>query len=451
MSLTQDRLAHIALNRFGLGAKPLSLGRIRADPKAAILDELHTPGIARILNGKLPTYEEACMAVDTDFSAEDGIKEAELTARINKHMEPDVGFVERRVQFFSNHFSMSVDKDSAIRTTIGQLERDVIRTNVLGSFKSMLLGVMKHPAMLRYLDNCDSIGPHSVAGRSWGVGLNHNLAREIMELHTLGVSGGYTEIDIDRLAAALTGWSYVRGWEADGRYNGGIRANRGRFMFRQKWHEPGTKQVLGRIFGQTGMDQAVAILETLAVHPSTAQFIAFKLVHHFITDEPTPAMVDPIATVFRTTHGDLRAVAHALINLPEAWTAPLTKLRTPYELQIAAMRAMNREYPQSKRWPFYSTLDALYNYPWQHPAPDGYSDDSDYWMSPDAMRIRLETAQLTASELLQLGKFNATASELTHNLYGAALSASSRDAVAGALDRKDGLAPLFMIPEFQRR
>lgn len=447
----QDKLALVALNRFGLGSRSGSLGAVRADAKAALLAEVNTLGIAHIVKGTLPTYEGACRAVDRDFLIQDEINQAELAARIKKHMEPDIGFVERLVLFFSNHFSMSIDKDSAIRATIGQLERDVIRKNVLGSFKDMLLGVMKHPAMLRYLDNCDSIGPRSKAGKAWGAGLNHNLAREILELHTLGVSGGYTETDIDHLAAALTGWSYVRGWEADGHYNGGNRFNRGRFLFRAEWHEPGPKGLLGRVFSQTGVDQAVAMLAMLAVHPSTAQFLAFKLVRHFITDEPTPAMVDAIANVFHSTQGDLKAVAKALINLPEAWTLPLTKLRTPYELQIAMMRAMNRTYTAPTRWVFYSTLDALYNYPWLHPAPDGYSDESGYWMSPDAMRIRLETAQMGASTMLDIALFDRTPADLAHTMFGSAMADASSAAVSGTVVKRDGLATLFMLSEFQRR
>lgn len=195
----QERLAHLAMNRFGLGAKPGGIARIRGNPKAAVRRELNDSNIAEISNSKLPSYVAACKVVHTDFTAENNLKEKELSARIEKHLKPEIGFVERLVLFFSNHFSMSINKDGAVRATIGQLERDVIRKHVLGSFKAMLLGVIKHPAMLCYLDNDDSIGPTSTSGLSWGVGLNHNLAREILELHTMGVGGGYTEEDISTL------------------------------------------------------------------------------------------------------------------------------------------------------------------------------------------------------------------------------------------------------------
>lgn len=447
----QDRLAHIALNRFGLGPKPGALARIRADAKAAVLAELDTPGIAAITDTTLPNYVAACQIVDTDFTAVYNLKETELAARLTKHKQPDVGFVERLVIFFSNHFSMSVNKDTAIMATLGQLERGVIRKNVLGTFKNMLIGVMKHPAMQRYLDNCDSIGPNSAAGKDWGVGLNHNLAREICELHTLGVNGGYTENDIDALAAALTGWSYVRGWEADGKYNGGTAANRGQFIYRPTWHEPGSKKFLGVTFKQTGQDQALAMLTYLATHPSTAQFIAYKLVRHFITDDPTPAMVNPLAATFRNTGGNLKAVARRLVNLADAFTAPLKKFRTPYELQVAELRALQRSYTADESWIFQSPLYALHNYPWEHVTPDGYPDETTYWLAADAMRIRLETAQLNAYELAQKGPYTMTVPQMAQDMYGAGLSGRSRQAITAAPDLESGLTMLFMVPEFQRR
>lgn len=453
MSLTVDqvRRAHLAFNRFGLGAKPGGIVKIGKDAKAALVAELNRTDIAKITATGLPAYVQACQVVHTTFDAEHGFKEAELTARINKQRGVTIGFVERLVMFFSNHFSMSINKDGAIRATIGQLERDVIRRHVLGSFKSMLIGVMKHPAMLAYLDNADSIGPNSPTGQSWGAGYNQNLAREILELHTLGVGGGYTQRDVDNFAKVLTGWSFVRGWEADGQYNGGSPQNRGQFIFRNDWHEPGAQRVLGRTYSQTGIKQGEAVLAALAAHPATAQFLAFKLVRHFITDNPTPALVKPVADAYRKSGGNLKATAKALINLPAAWTRPLRKLRTPYELQIAEMRALQRAYEPNGRWPFNETLYALRHMPWERPAPDGYSDESAYWMGPDAMRIRLETAQMNAWALQQVAPVQITAPRLAGQLFMSALSTASRQAVSQAPDLQDGLTMVFMIPEFQRR
>ena len=445
----QNRRAHIALNRFGLGAKPGGILRIRADAKAALEAELNQADIALINRPGLPVYGDACKFVHTD--GEDILKERELTARIAQHLQPEIGFVERLVLFFSNHFSMSVNKDGAIRATIGQLEREVIRADVLGSFSNMLVGVMKHPAMLCYLDNDDSIGPRSVAGRAWGAGLNHNLAREIFELHTLGVNGGYTENDIDSLAKVLTGWSFVRGWEADGRYNGGNSRNRGKFIYRADWHEPGTQVILGKSYTNLGKKQCQTVLNILGRHPATAQFIAFKLIRHFITEDVTPEMVAPVAQAFRSSGGNLKATAQALIDLPQAWSLPLKKMRTPYELQIAEMRALNRDYPPDNLWPFNSALDALRHSPWQHLTPDGYTDDDAYWMGSDAMRIRLETAQMNARTLMQISLVDTTPLQLADRMFATALSAQSRNAVATSPTKQYGLTALFMIPEFQRR
>ncbi len=240
----------------------------------------------------------------------------EIDARIDKHMSVPIGFVERLVIFWSNHFSMTVHKSDAVRGLIGQLERDVIRKNVLGKFSDMLVGVMRHPAMLSYLDNVNSIGPNSPAGKSWGVGFNENLAREAMELHTVGSGGGYTEDDVTAFARILTGWSYVRDWEADRHYNGGTQANRGRFIYRWNWHEPGTIRFRGKDYAPEGMMQGLRALLDLARSSATAEHIAFKLVRHFITDEPTPALVDPLKQKFIETGGDLKAVALALLDFP---------------------------------------------------------------------------------------------------------------------------------------
>jgi len=230
-------------------------------------------------------------------------------------MSVEIGFVERLVMFWSNHFSMSVSKTETIRGTIGQWERDVVRRHVLGHFTDMRRGTIEHPAMIAYLDNDISIGPNSPVGQSWGAGYNENLAREILELHTVGNGGGYSEKDVTAFAKMLTGWSYVRGWESDGGWNGGTPENRGRFIYRPDWHEPGEFTLMGKTYPALGKRQVERALEYLAMHPATAEHLAFKLVRHFITDEPTAAMVNPLKQKFLQTGGNLRAVAMALIDL----------------------------------------------------------------------------------------------------------------------------------------
>jgi uncharacterized protein (DUF1800 family) len=208
---------------------------------------------------------------------------------------------------------------------------------------------------------------------------------------------------------------------------------------------------MGTSYGQLGIDQGKSVLSDLAHHPATAEHIAFKLIRHFITDEPTSDLVNPVAHAFLISEGDLKATAQALIDLPAAWSLPLTKARTPYELQIAEMRAMGTLYAPEARWPFTAPLQALGHLPWQRSTPDGYPDESAYWLGPDAMRIRLETAQLNARTLQEVKPLTHSPVQVAERLFGTYLSAPSRQAIADAWTQTDGIATLFMIPEFQRR
>jgi uncharacterized protein (DUF1800 family) len=453
ITAAQARLAHLVLNRFGLGAKPGAIQRIGANPKAYLLAEINRPGIADIANPNLATYAAACRLTDGDFSAAERIKNQELEARITKAMQPEIGFVERLVMFFSNHFSMAVSKEGAVRPTLGQMERSVIRRHVLGSFSAMLQGVMLHPAMLDFLDNSSSVGPNSPYGREHNLGLNENLGRELLELHTLGVGGGYTQADVVALAKILTGWSVVRGWEADRRWDGGTPANRGQFLWRPRRHEPGTHTLLGRAFPANGVLQGRNALAMLALHPSTAEFLAFKLIHHFITDSPQPAQVNAVAAAYRASRGDIKATVLAMLDLPEAFTAPLTKLRTPYELQLAMMRALGRRYPVNRSWAFDAPLYDMRNMPWERRSPDGYPDETAYWLRPDGMRVRLETSRMAAWVFQDARRYTLTAPQMATGVFGTTLSPESRLAVvdAEADDRIRAVATLFMLPEFQWR
>jgi uncharacterized protein (DUF1800 family) len=439
----------IAFQRFGLGALPGGPKQIERDPKAAVLRELDVADIAEVTGKKLPSYERACLEGQQGYSRAEELRRRELDARIDKQMRVQIGFVERLVMFWQNHFSMTVNKAETIRGTIGQLERDVIRKNVLGRFEDMLDGVMSHPAMIAYLDNDDSMGPNSEIGLQWGAGFNENLARESLELHTLGSGGGYTEQDVSAYAKILTGWSYVRGWESDGRWNGGTPANRGRFIFREEWHEPGPIEFMGRTYAQPGTGQARRVFEFLAASPATAEHIAFKLVRHFITDEPTPAMVEPLKARFLETDGNLKQVARALVELPEAWTLPLEKVRTPYELAIAQYRALGTRYLTDEYWALSETLRALHHMIWEAPSPEGYSDEAAYWLDPDGMTIRLDTAQLSAR--VYGSRLKGSTPQLANNLYGKSLSRATRERIAGSGDVNRELTILFCSPEFQRR
>ena len=440
----------IALQRFGLGPKPGAPARIGANAKAMVLAEIAAPQNALIQGAQLPDYGTACAVGEgPSFEAAENICEAELRARFAKAMVPEIGFTERLVHFWSNHFSMSTNKAMIVRSTYGQLERDVIRRHVYGRFVDMLKGVLTHPAMIAYLDNADSVGPNSPAG-SWG-GLNENLAREILELHTVGTGGGFGEADVNQFARVITGWSYVRGWEADNRTNGGTPANRGRFLFRPDWHEPGTRTVMRRSFAPAaGAGQGMAVLEMLARQPATAEHIAFKLVRHFITDQPTATQVAALKKVYLETRGDLAAVSRALVELPECWSLPLTKLRTPYEMAIAQFRAMGApSVSADTKWEFRAPLYSLHNMTWEHGPPDGWDDATATWLNPDAARIRLDAAIFYRDVYFKT--FTGGVVARAKDLFGEWLSDASRTAINKGADVRQRLGLLLTLPELQRR
>ncbi len=317
----------------------------------------------------------------------------------------------------------------------GSFEREAIRPHVLGRFGDMLKAVEQHPAMLYYLDNQQSIGPASRAGQQGKRGLNENLAREILELHTLGVDGGYTQADVSSLSRIITGWTVA---EPDKDPELG-----GRFSFAAARHEPGDHAVLGKVYGEDAQRQGEAVLADLAAHPSTARHIARKLARHFVADAPPPLLVDRLAKTFLETRGDLGAVTRALVGAPEAWSAPATKLRTPQDFVVAALRATGRPPDPGA----VTSLLALLGQPlWQPIGPNGFSDLSAEWASPEGVSARLDAAA-------QWGRQNARLdpNALLDAVIGAAASAETRQAVARAESRAQGLALLFMSPEFQRR
>src|SRR3984893_6604731 len=259
---------------------------------------------------------------------------AEALARLQRAVIADCGFVERLVAFWSNHFCISANKGELARMWAGSFEREAIRPHVLGRLGDMLEAVEQHPAMLFFLDNQQSLGPDSRAGINRKRGLNENLAREIMELHTLGVDGGYTQEDVTSLARIITGWTFA------GRQ--GLIGTPGTFVFNTNAHQPGPQRLLGKVYEANGVAQGIAALADIARHPSTAKFIATKFVRHFVADDPPPALVARLQGVFQKSDGDLTALSMALVDSDEAWQVPLTKLRSPYEFLVAAGRLLAR-------------------------------------------------------------------------------------------------------------
>lgn len=430
------------------------MARFGEDPKAALIAEVMTSGIALVTDRSLPTYEEACVAGVTtkdmpdDMMSADEALNIELRARFDKHIAVDIGFVERLVLFWSNHFAMAYPKSSVVRGTIGDWERRIIRGNVLGRFSDMLAQTMRHPAMIAYLDNEQSIGDQSVYGKPRRVSYTENLAREILELHTLG-AGNYDEDDVKALSKMLTGWSYVRARDADLGMHGGTNANRGQFIFRSDWHQPERQVFLGTSIPDTGQGQAEAAFEILARRPETATKLATKLVRHFITDNPTPEMIQPLVDAFGTNGGDLRAMSLALLELPEAWSESADKLRTPYEYLIGMFRAMRARFREEDEGVGSKILGTLNHDAWDAPSPEGFPDDTQYWLSPQAVSFRIDAAQLVARAFSAYTTVDSA--QLARDLYGLSMSTQTRERVTYAGSQTASLTILFSSPEFQRR
>jgi uncharacterized protein (DUF1800 family) len=339
--------------------------------------------------------------------------------------------------FWSNHFCISAAKGGLARMWAGSFEREAIRPHVLGRFADMLKAVEQHPAMLFFLDNQQSLGPDSRVGINRNRGLNENLAREIMELHTLGVGGGYSQDDVTSLARVITGWTYA------GRQ--GQLGPPGTFVFNANAHEPGAQRVLGKIYNAGGVEQGEAVLADIARHPSTAKFIATKFVRHFVADDPPPALVAKLQGVFTKTDGDLKALAVALVDADDSWTAPIAKMRSPYEYLIATARIQARV-PEDPGGVL-GGLNVLGQPLWSPAGPNGFADSNAAWAAPEGMKLRLDIASQVASRMNN----NIDPRELLELAAADAASEDTRRTIERAETRQQAMAILLMSPEFQRR
>jgi len=369
----------------------------------------------------------------------------EATARLRHAATTDRPFVERLTQFWTNHFAISVDK-IAVLGLAGAFEREAIRPNVLGNFTDLLLAVEQHPAMLLYLDNHLSVGPGSRAAQiaerrqsERKVGINENLAREILELHTLGVNGGYTQRDVTTFAEVITGWSIGGNF---GRMRNG---EPGKFMFRAQLHEPGAKTVLGKRYEQSDLSQGEAVLRDIATKPATANFIATKLARHFIADDPPPAAITRIAKAFTKSHGDLPTVYRALVESREAWSEPLPKFKTPSDYIVSTYRALDLPVDMTRRG--LASFELLGQRTYSPGSPAGWPDRSVDWDGASALMKRIEWADAVGQ---RVGTRH-NAAELAPALLGGALSDATRTAIARAASGSQALTLLLTAPEFLRR
>jgi len=355
----------------------------------------------------------------------------EAKARLDAAIAPEIGFVERLIWFWSNHFCISAD---VTQSMAGGYEREAIRPNVLGRFSEMLLASAGHPAMLFYLDNSRSIGPRSVAGLVNTRGLNENLAREILELHTLGVRSVYTQEDVTSFAKVLTGWTIIPA--ATNPEHGG------EFVFNPRMHEPGPQTVVGKVYAQGDAAQGRAVLADIARHPATAAHVARKLARHFAADEPPPALVERLTRCFLDTDGDLKEIAKALIDAPETWSIERVKLKRPSEWLISAWRGIGVMPPAQ---PALQAMGYLGERMWRPSAPQGFADVQAAWI--DGLAQRLDIANRIAGlvqERIEPDAFVETA-------LGPLASDETRKTIERADSRQQALTLAMMSPEFQRR
>ncbi len=378
---------------------------------------------------------------------------ADVRARLVTAATSTRPFNERLALFWANHFTVSVAKASA-RGIAGAYEREAIRPHIGGRFETLLQAAATHPGMLRYLDNDQSAGPDSVivqrlARRARGSdapprvsGLNENLAREILELHTLGVSGGgaayggwggYTQADVTAFAAVLTGWRVAL---ADAE-----PATR----FDPAWHQPGPKTVLGRRYPE-GPEALPMLLKDLAGHPSTARFVCTKLARHFVADEPPPALVARLADAWRASDGELGVVTRTLVQSPEAWQLQPAKLKTPEEFVITTARLLQLGESAFQRPPD-GAISTLGQRVQAAPSPAGWPDRAEEWLGPDAVWKRVEWATRVAD---RVGR-RTDARALAEASLGPLLTDTTRLQIQRAADGPQALALLLLAPEFQRR
>ncbi|MEO1408002.1 MAG: DUF1800 domain-containing protein, partial [Pseudomonadota bacterium] len=407
----------LAVTRFGLGARAHEIDAASNDPVGWLRQQLSSAASNAFPTESLKSSKEN-LTTALEFRRSNrneradqnkqrefrryvrSVSKLELTARTTFAVSTPNPFHERLVRFWSNHFAVSM-KNPQTRVSAGAFEREAIRPNILGQFADLALDAVLHAGMLIYLDNWQSIGPNSRAGRRRRRGLNENLAREVLELHTVTPAAGYTQADVTSFAEALTGWTV-------GNYR--IATEQlGEAVFAEPLHEPGPKTVLSRRYADVGRDQAISIIRDLCAAPHTANNIALKLARHFVADEPPASLVEKLSNDFMQTGGDLKSLYETLIEASEAWVSAPMKFKTPDELIVSTGRlvGLRRVLVGDPSGLF----ESFAQIPFTAPSPEGWPDDAAAWTGPDAIMKRIEWANrlaernstLDARELLRIG------------------------------------------------
>jgi uncharacterized protein (DUF1800 family) len=434
-----DTNAAIAFSRFALGRRRGE--PVPANPRAWLLAQLNGPDTCPTAG--MATTGDAMQLVYAFFHRDKvndrtnspegaALKEherAERDAFLAQAITTPNGFRERLVWFWYNHFTVA-SRTRPATASLGPYIREAIRPHVTGPFQDMLFAVMRHPAMLAYLDQQNSVGPDSMVGQRKHRGLNENLARECLELHTVSPDAGYTQADVTNFARILTGWTWDRRNAPYG------------FVYREDEHETGEQVVLGRTWPD-GEQGGIELLTFLASHPATHRHLATKLVRHFVSDDPPPADVARITQVLRDTNGNLGAAAAAIVMLPSAWQ-PLTKLRSPQDYVVATMRAVGADPAHEQQ--LTGTLKNLGQPLWAAPFPIGWPDKSADWANPEAMLQRVDFAYEFAGRVTDQEPVQVADAAL-----GPLLTDDTGRQIRAAGSRRDGLTLLLASPEFQRR
>ncbi len=428
----------------GLDSPDEMAARFPVTSHSVLADRLEQRGALRRqmreASGKADKKEFQTRLKALSRAAYDDIR-ADLGQTLLRWSDSGQGFRERLALFWADHFT-AVGKSGLHRAGIPAYVDDAIRPNLSGRFSDLLIAAVTHPMMLVYLDQHISIGPDSAFARQRGGGLNENLAREVMELHTLGVDGPYSQQDVRQLAELFTGLGVGRGAE---------------FAFRPGRAEPGAETVLGRSYGgdPARLDAVLQVLQDLALHPATAAHIARKLAVHFVSDRPDPALVDHIAARYRDTAGDLRAVYGAMLEHPAAWAEGPSNVKPPFDFIASSCRALAMP-PEAVQAAPAKRMDRLILQPmrlmgqfWQRPnGPDGWPEEDAAWITPQGVSARVRWAMAVPRRLMpELPDPRVFVTEA----LGAAAPEPVRFAARAAETRAEAIGLVLSAPAFQRR
>ncbi|MEW6995992.1 DUF1800 family protein [Colwelliaceae bacterium MEBiC 14330] len=458
MSSFKVNAENIAVNRFGYGARGDELLSAKDNPKKWLKSQLkpiqfndQQPSSDEIFLAhakfqqhkklmKKQQKKEASTQSKATLKQHNMLKNAARkayvkmsSATLKQAIDSEHSVSWRLLDFFSNHFSVSTTGRLMLSLS-PTLEREAIAPNLLGNFSDLLLAVEQHPAMIVYLNNEKSFGANSRLAKKRKVGLNENLAREIMELHTLGVNSGYSQQDVIELAKALTGWSVKRP----------IKEHGSGFVYRAYGHEPGNRTLLAKTYSQQGIKQGQQMLRDLAMHPSTAYNLCNKIAHHFVGEKVPTSLLDKMQKTWLDNQGNIKEVMITLFNAEEAWLATPQKLKTPREFVISTYRAIAPTKIDDRV--LINSLTNLGQKPFNAGSPAGFSDDESDWLGASALIARVEWATLLSAQLKRINAEKIMASSL-----GSSISTNTYQIVMRAESRQQANTLFLMSPEFQRR